>query len=131
MREPKWLLQSVVLAVHRKTLNEQGGLSGIRDMGLLESALARPVNAFQYTPESTMFELAASYGYGIASNHPFNDGNKRVAFYASAGFLQINGLVLTAEEPDAAMVFIDLAAGKLSEEQLADWFSQHTVRVVA
>ena len=77
MIEPKWLRQDVVLAVHQKTLREQGGLPGIRDLNMLESALARPRNTFQYAAKPSLYELAAAYGFGIAKNHPFMDGNKR------------------------------------------------------
>ncbi len=123
MKESKWLLKDVVLAVHQKTLREQGGLSGIRDIDLLESALARPVNAYNYAVKPNIYELAAAYGYGIAMNHAFNDGNKRVAFYASVGFLRINGFALTATELEAATTFRELAAGQITEEELTYWFS--------
>jgi death-on-curing protein len=121
----RWLRKDVILAVHQKTLNEQGGLPGIRDEGLLESALARPANITHYSADSSLYQLAAAYAYGIASNHPFADGNKRVAFYAAAGFLRINGLRLDAQEAEAAAVFIDLAAGEVSEEDLAGWLHRH------
>jgi death-on-curing protein len=126
--EPKWLRQDVVLAVHQKTLREQGGLPGIRDLNMLESALARPRNTFQYAAKPSLYELAAAYGFGIAKNHPFMDGNKRVAFYTSVGFLRLNGLFLQATEVDAAVTFLDLAAGSVSEEGLALWFLQHTTK---
>ena len=125
MTPAKWLRKDVILAVHQKTLNEQGGLPGIRDEGLLESALARPANITHYAADSNLYQLAAAYAFGIASNHPFADGNKRVAFYAAAGFLRINGLCLDVEEAEAATVFIDLAAGELSEEYLAGWLQHH------
>ena len=129
MTKPKWLRKDVVLAVHQKTLNEQGGLPGIRDEGLLESALARPINLNHYAPESNLHELAASYAYGIASNHPFNDGNKRVAFYASVGFLRLNGLFLQATEVEVAAVFLQLAAGDIGEEELANWFFRNSTEL--
>lgn len=129
MNEPKWLLKDVILAVHQKTLREQGGLSGIRDLDLLESALARPVNALNYATKPSIHELAAAYGYGIAMNHAFNDGNKRVAFYASVGFLRINGFALTATEIEAATTFLELAAGRLTEEELSDWFSENSAEM--
>jgi death-on-curing protein len=112
--------------VHQKTLLEQGGAPGIRDEGLLESALARPINILEYALEPNLFDLAAAYGFGIASNHPFIDGNKRVAFYASVGFLRINGVYLKAGEADAAVTFVALAAGELSEEELASWFRNNS-----
>ena len=122
MKKPRWLRKDTIIAVHQKTLREQGGGPGIRDEGLLESALARPINTFEYTPEPSLFELAAAYGFGLASNHPFIDGNKRVAFYASVGFLRINGVNVNAGEADAAVTFLALAAGELNEEELASWF---------
>ena len=90
------------------------------------TALARPINILEYALEPNLFDLAAAYGFGIASNHPFIDGNKRVAFYASAGFLRINGVYLSAVEADAAVTFITLAAGELSAEELASWFRNNS-----
>ena len=126
MKAPKWLRKDTIIAVHQQTLLEQGGAPGIRDEGLLESALARPINILEYALEPNLFDLAAAYGFGIASNHPFIDGNKRVAFYASVGFLRINGVYLNAGEADAAVTFIALAAGELSEEELASWFRNNS-----
>jgi death-on-curing protein len=126
VKAPKWLRKDTIIAVHQKTLLEQGGAPGIRDEGLLESALARPINILEYALEPKLFDLAAAYGFGIASNHPFIDGNKRVAFYASVGFLRINGVYLNAGEADAAVTFIALAAGELSEEELASWFRNNS-----
>lgn len=125
MKPPKWLRKDTVFAVHQKTILEQGGRPGIRDEGLLESALARPLNVYEYTDNPNLFHLAAAYGYGIASNHPFIDGNKRAPFYASVGFLRINGIFLNATEADAAFTFLSLAAGKLNEEGLANWFRKN------
>lgn len=126
MKAPKWLRKDTIIAVHQKTLLEQGGAPGIRDEGLLESALARPINILEYALEPNLIDLAAAYGFGIASNHPFIDGNKRVAFYASVGFLRINGVYLKAGEADAAVTFVALAAGELSEEELASWFRNNS-----
>lgn len=126
MKKPKWLRKDAIIMVHQKTLLEQGGAPGIRDEGLLESALARPINILEYALEPNLFDLAAAYGFGIASNHPFIDGNKRVAFYASVGFLRINGVYLNAVEADAAVTFLALAAGELSEEELASWFRNNS-----
>jgi death-on-curing protein len=127
VNEPRWLRQDVILAVHQKTLREQGGLPGIRDLDMLESALARPINTYQYADKPNVYELAAAYGFGIAKNHPFMDGNKRVGFYASVGFLRLNGFILQTMEVDAAMTFLDLAAGSISEEKLALWFLKNTI----
>jgi death on curing protein len=126
VRPPKWLRKDTILAVHRKTLHEQGGLPGVRDEGLLESALARPLNIYEYNDNPGLFDLAAAYGFGIASNHPFMDGNKRVAFYASVGFLRINGIYLIATEADAAVTFLNLAAGEIDEETLAKWLFENS-----
>ena len=126
MSEPRWLRRDTILAVHQKTLREQGGRHGIRDESLLDSALARPVNRFEYSHDVNLFQLAAAYAFGIASNHPFIDGSKRVAFYASAGFLRINGVYLNADEAEAAVIYVALAAGKLNEDQLAAWLESNS-----
>ena len=118
--------EDTILAVHQKTLREQGGSPGTRDEGLLESALARPPDIFEYKQKPNLFALAAAYGHGISSNHPFIDGNKRVAFYAAAGFLRINGVYLDAPEVDAALAFIALAAGEMSEEDLENWLRENS-----
>ena len=98
MTRPKWLRKDTIIAVHQKTLREQGGRPGIRDEGLLESALARPLHVYESKDDPSLFLLAAAYGFGISSNHTFIDGNKRVAFYASVGFLRINGIYIDAAE---------------------------------
>ena len=125
MKPPKCLRKDAIIAVHQKTLHEQGGGPGIRDEGLLDSALARPLN----TEDPSPFRQAAAYGFGIASNHPFTDGNKRVAFYASVGFLRINGIYLNASEADAALTFVNLAAGELDEDDLAIWLRTNSESV--
>jgi death-on-curing protein len=123
------LRKDTIVAVHQKTLREQGGRPGMRDEGLLESALARPLNRLEYADKPDLFQLAAAYGFGIASNHPFIDGNKRVAFYASVGFLRLNGVHLNAGEADAAVTFLALAAGELNEEELSLWFRSNHASV--
>ena len=120
----RWLSIRSVLAVHAEQLAEHGGGTGVRNMALLESALARPMNLAAYG-EPDAAALAAAYGYGIARNHPFVDGNKRTAFVASVTFLLRNGSDLNAGEPEAALTFIALASGKLSQESLASWFRDH------
>lgn len=127
MSEPRWVLESVAIAVHQMLLAEHGGSPGIRDGALLNSALARPRQRFIYAPASTLFELAASYSYGIARNHPFIDGNKRVALAVGAVFLEINGLMLDAPEPEAVIMFEQLAAGYVTEAALADWFARSSL----
>ena len=125
MKEPTWVLNDVVQAVHSMLLAEHGGGIGIRDKDLLDSALARAKQKYAYEPEASIFELAAAYSFGIAKNHPFVDGNKRTAFTIGTLFLEINGNILTAPEPEAAITFENLAAGQLNEIQLAKWFETH------
>ena len=120
----RFLSPRAVVVLHRESLAEHGGIDGIRDEGLLQSALHRCVNKAAYEPDSTIPELAASLAYGLAMNHPFNDGNKRIAMIASFAFLEMNGLRVQASELDAYDVFMDLAAGALSEGELAEWFAQ-------
>ena len=126
MKEPTWVLDEIVQAAHSLLLTEHGGNTGIRDTALLESALSRPKQKFNYDPNSTIFELAAAYSFGIAKNHPFVDGNKRTAFTISVLFLELNSYRLVAPEPLAEVAFEDLAAGNLSEESLANWFKEYT-----
>lgn len=126
MIEPNWVLNEIVIAVHQMLIAEHGGSLGIRDEGLLESALTRPRQVFFYEAEATIFDLAASYGFGLAKNHPFIDGNKRAALSIAAIFLEINGYTFDAPEPEAVVVFEKLAAGDLSEKELAKWFSDNT-----
>ncbi len=121
MSEPRWLTTAMVLAFHSSQIAEHGGSIGLRDRGLLESALDRPRNKRHYAPDTPIVELAAAYGFGIARNHPFVDGNKRVAFQAMYVFLRLNGLMMEAEEPDVVRVVLALAAGELDELGLAEW----------
>ena len=123
-REPIWISQDVILAVHDRQLAEHGGGSGIRDQGLLESALARPINRWSYGADD-FAELAAAYAYGIARNHPFVDGNKRTAWVAARLFLARNGVKLAFDKGDAIRIMLALAAGELPEEELAQWFRGH------
>ena len=125
--DPRWLLKQTVLDSHALQLAEHGGADGLRDEGLLDSAMSRPRNRFAYEePTPDTFELAASYAFGIARNHPFFDGNKRTALTACAGFLLLNGLRMTAGEEVTYDVFYQLAAGELSEEELAEWLRVNT-----
>jgi death on curing protein len=125
-REPKWLEAQAILILHREGLEEHGGLDGIRDHGLLESAMARPANLFHYENVTDLPRLAASYGYGIARNHPFNDGNKRAAFLAAVLFLKINGRKFYAPQVLATQTIVQLASGELSEEVFANWLALHS-----
>ena len=125
-RNPRWIDQRALLLLHSETLAEHGGLAGVRDHGLLESALARPRNLQAYEPGSDLARLAAAYGFGIARNHPFNDGNKRAAFLAMGLFLQINGRELIADPVEAIAVILRLAEGKLGEPDLAEWIRRNS-----
>jgi death on curing protein len=125
--EPIWILQRVVIYAHEESLAEHGGPSGIWDLGLLESALARPKNLFAYSEtEPSLQRMAAAYAFGIAANHPFVDGNKRTALIISETFLKVNGLRVTADKTDKYLTFYGLAAGTVSEDELADWFVRNT-----
>ena len=127
MNEPVWVRLDVVLAMHEEALALHGGPEGVRDLGLLESALSRPKNIFAYAEEPvSLGRLAAAYARGIVANHPFVDGNKRTAFTVSVTFLKLNGLKLTASREDRVLVFWKLAAGEVSEAELAQWFERNT-----
>ena len=128
MREPVWLAEKVVVALHAKLIARHGGLGALRDAGLLASALARPQNLYAYG-EPTLPELAAAYCFGLVRNHPFVDGNKRVGLAAADVFLQLNGYELTAPETEAVAVIRDLAAGELDEATCARWIAANTERV--
>ncbi len=119
-----WLSLAAVLAIHDEQIAEHGGLSGVRDMGLVESALSRPQLKSQYG-EDGLASLAAAYAYGLARNHPFLDGNKRTAYVAMETFLALNGAVFLATDEDATITFLRLAAGEVSEEELAAWIGKH------
>lgn len=120
-QEPKWLDADALKALHGRHLAEHGGPEGIRDEGMLESALMRPQQRWNYEPESSLAALAAAYCFGVARNHPFVDGNKRTAAVALLLFLALNGYTLDATEDERYDVIYKLAAGELPEEQLADW----------
>lgn len=124
MKKPKWIFESVVLAMHDAQLAEHGGASGVRDDGLLSSALARPENLYAYG-ETDFFALAAAYAFGLARNHPFVDGNKRTAFLTAYVFLRLNGFVLTASESAVVAVMQAVAAGDLAEKDFASWLRAH------
>lgn len=125
MTEPEWIGVAVALAIHEEQIAEHGGGEGLRDAGLLESALARPRNAWGYGV-TDLCALAAALGHGLARNHPFVDGNKRTAFVAVETFLILNGVELTAGDADCVVAMLDLAAGEMSEEEFAGWLRDHT-----
>ncbi|MBW3169536.1 type II toxin-antitoxin system death-on-curing family toxin [Qipengyuania flava] len=119
-----WIATEVALAAHAEQLAEHGGGDGIRDAGMLDSAMSRPQNLAQYgDPDAAA--LAAAYAFGIARNHPFTDGNKRTAAVVSETFLMLNGYALGATDAEVVVAFVALAAGELGEDELADWFRQH------
>lgn len=117
-----WLLEETMTAIHHRQIAEHGGSEGMRDEGLLLSALARPQNLLAYgEPAPDLASLAAAYAYGIARNHPFVDGNKRTALVAARTFLILNGVDLDATQDDKVLTFLSLAEGAVSEDELADW----------
>ncbi|MBM3889165.1 MAG: type II toxin-antitoxin system death-on-curing family toxin [Verrucomicrobia bacterium] len=123
MKEPQWLLRETVLALQERLLAEFGGLSGLRDEGLFDSALARPQQLFAYGKPG-LFELAAAYAFGLVRNHPFLDGNKRIGFTAAVVFLELNGYRFTASEADATIKTLALAARELDEAEYAAWLKE-------
>jgi death-on-curing protein len=125
MGTPRWLLASTIAAVHEQQIIEHGGSFGVRDERLLESALARPENLFAYEENTTLPQLAAAYGFGIAKNHPFVDGNKRVAWVATRTFLRINGVDVVAAREEKYLTMYGVAAGSIDEEEFAHWLSDH------
>ena len=122
--EPRWLDATIALAIHDRQLAEHGGGFGVRDAGLLDSALNRPINQWTYG-EDDLAALAAAYAFGVARNHPFVDGNKRTAWVLARLFLVMNGETLVFEPSEAIQTVLALAAGELSEDALADWFRGH------
>lgn len=125
--EPRWVDRLVVEAVHVDLVREHGGLSGLRDEHALEAALARAPQRYAYAPDSDLADLAAAYGHGLASSHPFADGNKRVAFVTMAVFFGLNGRAIEAPEGEVVTVMLVLAGGELDEPQLADWLRSRLV----
>ncbi|MEG3149650.1 type II toxin-antitoxin system death-on-curing family toxin [Sphingomonas sp. ZT3P38] len=122
-----WVDIAVALAAHGEQLAEHGGAAGVRDMSMLESAMARPLNLIAYG-EPDIADLAASYAFGIARNHPFVDGNKRTALVVSETFLALNGHMLDCDDVELVTTFLALAAGELTVEALATWFREHATR---
>lgn len=128
MNEPEWILKETVLGLHEQSLSDHGGTSGIRDEGLLESALGKPQNQFAYGSPN-IFDLAASYAYGLVKNHPFLDGNKRTGFVAAVLMLELNGWRFHAQEADAAIRTLALAAGEMTESGYAAWLESNSTQV--
>ena len=125
MKEPQWVLRETVLALQERLLAEFGGRGGIRDHGLLDSALARPQHLFAYGQPS-LFDLAAAYAFGLVRNHPFLDGNKWVGFTVAVLFLELNGRRFTAPEAEATLNTLALAARELKETGYAAWLLKHS-----
>ncbi len=124
MSEPVWLTSELVIAFHDVQLRQFGGPAGLRDPGMLDSALGRAINKWTYEAAG-LPELAAAYAYGIARNHPFVDGNKRAALLAMVVFLDLNGIDLDVPEAEMAAIILALAAGEIGEEGLARWIGDH------
>ncbi|TDU71046.1 death-on-curing protein [Prosthecobacter fusiformis] len=130
MIEPEWIEKETVLGLHEQSLYEHGGSSGIRDEGMLDSALGKPQNVFAYG-HPNIFDLAASYAYGLVKNHLFIDGNKRTGFVITILMLELNGHGFTADEADAAVRTLALAAGDMTEEAYAAWLEANSTPVPA
>ncbi|MES2945928.1 MAG: type II toxin-antitoxin system death-on-curing family toxin [Pseudomonadota bacterium] len=126
MSQWRWIDRAVLIAVHEMQLAEHGGGAGLRDAGLLESALAKPLNLAAYG-EPDACALAAAYGYGISRNHAFIDGNKRTGLVAAELFLRLNGWRLVVEDADCILTMLGVAAGDLSEDEFASWLRSHVV----
>jgi death on curing protein len=127
MVAPVWMEAADAVIAHDLELAAHGGMAGVRDAGMLDSALARPKNLLAYAEsEPSLFILAVAYAFGISSNHPFIDGNKRTALLVSFAFLEVNGMEVIASQEDAFLTFLGLAAGEISEEKLARWFEEKT-----
>ena len=126
LSEPRFIGVAAAEAVHDRQLSEHGGAAGVKDHGLLESAMARPINKHAYG-ESDACALAAAHAFGIVPNHPFIDGNKRTAWVIARLFLVLNGIQITFDKADAIRMMLALASGNLDEEQVADWFRRHIV----
>lgn len=127
MKKPTWVLREVVLILNEQSLAQFGGAGGVRDEGLLDSALGKPLNLFAYGKPS-LFDLAASYAFGLVKNHPFIDGNKRAGFVVAVLFLELNGYKFQATEVDAAVRTLALAAGELKEAPYAEWLQANSKR---
>lgn len=126
--EPRWLNRVVVDAIHNDQLREHGGLPGIRDENVLESALARPRQKWNYTDSTDIPMLGAAYAFGLVKNHPYRDGNKRIGFLAMVTFLGVNGFDIDATDAEVVTEILALADGRISEEALAEWIRAHPAK---
>lgn len=129
MSEPVWVNRQALELLHSESVTEHGGADGLRDEGLFESALARPQNLFAYQGIEDAARLAASYAFGLAKNHAFVDGNKRVAFIAAGLFLRLNGWKLTAQQAEATLIMLSVASGAFGEDELASWIRGHIQKI--
>lgn len=129
MNEPVWILDEVVHAIHAEQLAEHGGLEGIRDVGLLQSALDAPKNVYHYE-KTSIFKLAAVYGYRISNNQPFIDGNKRTGYIVSRLFLILNGYDIKATDVERVQRYMDISNNTMSEDDLAQWIEKHAIKVL-
>ena len=127
MKTPVWVLREVVSMLHEQSLAEFGGAAGVRDEGLLDSALGKPQNLLAYG-QPNLFDLASSYAFGIVKNHPFIDGNKRAGFVVAVVFLELNGYRFQASEVDSALRTLALAAGEMTEGAYAEWLKKNSQR---
>jgi death on curing protein len=128
-RQPTWLSRVVVDAIHNDQLREHGGLPGVRDENVLESALARAHQKWHYADPTDVPTLAAAYAFGLVKNHPYRDGNKRIGFLAMLTFLGLNGYDFSATDAEVVTEILALADGTVSEEALANWIREHSSRV--
>lgn len=126
MNEPRWVSLAVVMAIHEAQLAEHGGSAGVRDQGLLESALARPQQIHAYIDDATLPRMAAAYAFGLAKNHAFLDGNKRTAWVVCAVFLELNGLRVMASQADVVTTMLGVADSSVSEESFVTWLERNS-----
>ncbi len=128
MKTVIWIRDETVIAIHRRQLKEYGGMEGIRDQGLLQSALYRPKNLLAYSASPPdLSSLAAAYAWGLVKNHPFVDGNKRTSYAVTRTFLKLNSYDIQASSEEKYHTWVELAASRLSEEQVADWIRKHII----
>lgn len=125
-KEPRWLNKKIVEAIHFDQVKQHGGIQSIRDHGLLESALDRPKNKWSYDPSASIFDLASSLCIGLAKNHPFNDGNRRVVFITTYAFLGLNGFTIDAPEEEVVSVMLQVADGSMKEDNLSIWLKDNS-----
>jgi death-on-curing protein len=128
LQEPAWVTYDQAIAIHSRQLRRFGGAPGLRDEGMLRSALQRPVNKWQYE-QAELPELAAAYAFGLAQNHAFVDGNKRIAFMTMVAFLRKNGVRFSPDQAQATAIIMSLAAGEISEESLTRWIRDNWPKV--